>query len=332
MSVQTTIPFDEQVTTPEEEMIPEVITHEASSVLTIDGKPVAEGILMKPNFTIALSESNKRYLDQYEVITDYVGADPELWEKYGVPEEKRTEVMLIKNVDLFPLDFIVSGYDKFGSKKQLPAPEIVCVLKEEDTSISREEAIKVLADWLYDNDYCIDCYDEMMALDTVEEAIAYLELSKEDLEYGELLNPDDEWEKVEYASLHLLATMYVDELVLRSNVIYSLLAKRYEECGVILVDTRLAFGFDEECDITLCEEVGTPDESTLASKMLYEKDGELTDMLAAPVLKYFESIAYAGEKGSQVPDVPSDVLDEVSDTCMYMAESLCDDLSFDINL
>lgn len=331
MSEKTTNPFDEQAVTPEEEVVPEVITHEASNILTINGKPVISGILMKPNFTVALSETNKRYLDKLELITDYVGADPELWETHGVPEEKRAEVMLIKNVDVIPLDFVVAGYDKVGNTSKYPAPVIGCSLKE-GTPISREEAIKVLADWFYDNDYCINFYDEMMEYENVDEAIVFAELSEEDLAYGEILNPDDKWDMLECATLHKLATGYVDDLVLLANVVYALLATRYEEGGVILVDTRLSFGLDEECNVCLCGEVGTPDESTLASKSLYEKNCDLTDMLEEPVLKYFQSVAYTGEKAEQMPEIPVDVLDEVSDTCMYLAEALCDDLSFELNL
>ncbi len=328
MSKQTTNPFDEQAVTPqEEESVPEIITHEASSVLLIPGKLAIAGILMKPNFTVALSESNKRYLDQFELITDYVEAGPELWEKYGISEEKRGTVMLLKNVDLLPLDFVVSGYDKGGSNKLLPAPEIICALKE-GTNISREEAIKILADWFYDNDYCVDCYDEMMACENIQDAFEMIDITPEDVKYAEDINPDDEEDMLECASLHRLARQYVDDLKIVSNIIYSLLAKRYEESGIILVDTRIAFGFDEECNVTLAGEVGTPDESTMASKMLFERNGELVDMIQAPVLEYFKN----AENVDKDAEVPSYVLDEVSDTCMYLAEALCDDLSFDMYL
>ena len=55
-------------------------------------------------------------------------------------------------------------------------------------------------------------------------------------------------------------------------------------------------------------------------------------MINVPVMKYFEAIGYDIESGEPVPELPEEVLDEISDTYMYLAEAICDDLAFDIHM
>ena len=55
-------------------------------------------------------------------------------------------------------------------------------------------------------------------------------------------------------------------------------------------------------------------------------------MINRPVLEYFESVGYDVTSEEPVPDVPEDVMDEVSDTYLYLAEAICDDLAFDLHM
>ena len=57
-------------------------------------------------------------------------------------------------------------------------------------------------------------------------------------------------------------------------------------------------------------------------------------MVTKPIFEYCKSIGckLCGEFGGNVPEIPEKVLDEISDTYMYLAEAICDDLAFDIHL
>ena len=323
MSDQATNPFDERVDISKEDMDPAIIIYETSSVLSIAGKPVADGILFKSDFSAALSESNKRYLEEhFGVMTDYVEDSHVLWEKYGIPEEKRGTVMLLKEVELLPLDFFVTGYEKAsGKNEKLLEPKVIFV-SGEGKNVSRKEAIDILADWFHENDYICDLYDEMMDCETMEQAFEVGGISPEDVLYAEQFECKDELEMLDFASLHSLAAQYIDDITIVSGFIYTVLAKKYEEAGVLLADTKFVFGFDDEEEIVLHGEVGSPDDSTLVSKILYEKTGKLVDMLETPVAEYIKHLENVGEDA----EIPEYVLDEVSDTCMYLAESLCDDI------
>lgn len=324
MSENATIPFDDQEVVCEE-MAPEIITYEASSVLSIADKPVADGILMKPNFTVALTESNKRFLEEkFELLTDYIPGTPELWEKYGIPEEKRGQVMLLKPLELLPVDFIVTGYEKNGKREKLCVPEVTFV-SEDCERLSKKDAIEMLAEWFYVNDYCSSHYAEMMECETVEDACDMAGISPASIVYAEEYDPEDEIELLEIASLHSIAAQYLEDLRILCEFLYTELAKKYEKAGVLLVDTRFVFGIDEEDQVVLHGEVATPDESILVSKILFEKTGKMVDMVEAPVIEYIKHV----EKAREDTPVPSYVLDEVSDTCMYLAEALCDDLAFE---
>ena len=80
------------------------------------------------------------------------------------------------------------------------------------------------------------------------------------------------------------------------------------------------------------DEVGTADNTFIASRELYEKNGILESIINAPVLKYFESIGYDVNSDKPVPEIPEDVLDEISDTYVYLTEAICDDLACDIHM
>ena len=324
MSENATIPFDGQVVISEEEN-PELIIYEASSILSIADRPVVDGILMKPNLTVALSESNKRFLEtEFELLTDHIVSTPELWKKYGISEEKRGTVMLLKPLSVFPVDFIVNGYEKTGKKDKLCVPEVI-FCSEEGEEICKKEAIRLLVEWFYENDYCSENYEAMIECETVDEAFELVDISLADIQYAEDFDTEEEIELLERASLHNSATHYIEQLRMLCEFIYTELAKKYEEAGVLLVKTRFLFGMDEDDQTVLYGEVGTPDESLLVSKMLYEKDRSMVDMLEAPVIEYIKH----SENAREDAEIPEDVLDEVSDTCMYLAEALCDDLSFE---
>lgn len=342
MSKHATDPFSEQVTSVEQQCIPELFASQvnlyhavfrfngeirkANSILMVDGMYVSNSTFLKPNCTCAISQSNKRYLEDFGFATDYVQPNPEFLSSLGFPAYECKQMVYARILDMFPIDFYITGY-KEGEKADAPKPEVNYALKN-GIVISREEAIKVLADWCMDNDFYSSIYDEMPEFEQVSEAMAFAKISEEAAVYGETASPDDVWKAFEFATLYDLSANYVDYFTKLSIEIYLLLAQKYEKAGILLVNTSLEFGINQDDEIFLGDEVGTPDTSMMASKLLYERYGTLKNMEWAPVMKYLESIADTEEQGQPVPEVPKYVLDEVSDTYMYLAEALSDEETF----
>lgn len=347
MSKDTANPSSTQVASSQKECIPELIAKQlnlyhqvfrfngeiskANSILIVGGKHVSTDILMKPNCSCAISQSNKRYLEECGLITDYVEPNPQLFSCLGFSAHESKRMVYSKILDMLPMNFIITGYRPFEKITDAPKPEVGCALKN-GVIISREEAIKVLADWFMDNDFYSSIYDDMPEFEHAVEAADFAKISPKAAVYGIHASPDDGWEALEFATLYDLSVKYVDYLAELSLAIYSLLAEKYEKAGILLVNTNFAFGINEEDEICLGYEVGTPDTSVLASKALYKRYGNLKSIEQIPVMKYFESIAYTGENDLPVPEVPEHVLEEVTDTYMYLAEALCDELAFKMHM
>lgn len=303
---------------------------EASSKLVIGGKVVAENVLMKPNCACAISQSNKRYLESFNMYTDYVEPNPLLFRALGFSEVESKILVYVKGVDDLPLDAVVNAYDLCGDKTALPEPVVTFRLKS-GVNIGIEEATKILADWLADNAYVSNFYEEFEELEDVREAWANAGVSDEARAYAELME-EEPWEQVEAACLYECAATMLEDMAMASEAVYTILQKKYDPAGLIMATLKLSWGLDDEAELVLCNDVGTTDNALIVSRDLYDKYGTLDSMIDAPVLKYFESIGYDITSDEPVPEIPDDVLDEVSDTYMYLAEAVCDDLAFDIHM
>lgn len=347
MEKQTTNPLDEQEIFCVKERIPELDTDEnvgayakvhyfngvaleASSKLVIGGKTVAEDVLMKPNCACAISQSNKRYLEGYNMYTDYVEPNPLLFRALGFSEVESKIMVYVKGVEDLPVDAVVTAYDLAGDKTALPEPVASFVLKN-GVNISHEEAVKIIADWLADNGYVSNLYEEFEAYDSIEEAWEDSNVSAEARAYAELVE-EEPWEQLEAACLYECAVTMLEDMGVASIAAYTILQKKYDPAGLIMATLKLSWGLDDEAELVLCNDVGTTDNALIVSRDLYDKNGTLDSMIDAPVLKYFESIGYDVTSDEPVPEIPEDVLDEVSDTYMYLAEAICDDLAFDIHM
>lgn len=303
---------------------------EASSKLSICNKVVAESVLMKPNCACAISQSNKRYLAGYNVPTDYVEPNPLLFAALGFSEQESKTLVYVYGLDDLPIDTVVYAYALKSNNEALPTPKIGFQLKN-GMRIADDEAAKVLADWFADNGYESIYYEDFMEYESIEEAWADANVSAEAREYGEFIE-EEPWEQLEAACLYEAAAALVEDLCMRANSVYCLLHKKYEAAGLILAKLQLSWGLDEDAEPILCNDVGTTDNALIVSRELYQKNGTLDDMVTKPVLEYFETVGYKLESDEPVPEIPEDVLDEVSDTYMYLAEAICDDLAFEIHM
>lgn len=344
---QAAIPFDEQEVFCEKDRIPELVRIEADNEvqayafnglilkangsLSINGKIVASDVLMKPNSICAISQSNKRYLAGYKIHTDYVEPNQLLFRALGFSEQESKLMVYVKGMDMIPIDFVVTGYDAKANNEAMETPKVTCYLKD-GTRISREEADMILADWLRDSDYQSEYSDSFPEYENIEMACEAVQISERAQSYADLCYEEDEWNNFEAACMFDIAVSYMASIILTSQSIYSLLCKKYGPTGIILAKVKLTFGLDEEGELNLCGEVATPDTALLVSGDLYDQYGTLDSIAEAPVMKFFDMVGYTGEPDQKMPELPMEVLDELSDTYMYLAEALSDDLAYELNM
>lgn len=349
----TTSPLDEQEIFCVKERIPELQTFknvgssqkthffngvilEASSELVIGDKTVAENVLMKPNCDCAISQSNKRYLKEYNINTDYVEPNPLLFRALGFSEQESKILTYALVFDELPIVAMVTAYN-FAEQKEdeaLPEPAVMFKSKEDDL-LTNTQAIKLVADWLFENGYSTSLYEEYEKFDNIEDAWIVSEISAIAREYAEKLE-EEPHAQFEAACFYECAVDLVEELIVKSKTVYTLLQKKYNSGGLILAALLLTWGVDEMGETVLCYDVGTTDTAIIASQDLYDRKGTLTNMIDSVIFKYFESVGYSEEYAmtsrSSIPDIPEDILDEISDTYMYIAEAICDDFSFEIHM
>lgn len=332
---KTTIPLYEQETFIVKDRIPELDTKEfvgpfakvhkfnggmleASSQLVIGDKIVAENILMKPNCACAISQSNKRYLETYSIYTDYVEPNQLLFRALGFSENESKVLVYVKSVSDIPVYAIVTGYNLEEGNLLMPRLPVSFALKN-NAEIAYEDAVEVIADWLKANGMDINSLPKVIYIS--DEAKAY---AREKVK--------EEHKQLELARLYECAVIILEDIAKLSVVAYMVLQKKYHESGFIIAKLQLSWGMDDDSCLVLCDEVGTADNTFIASRELYEKNGILESIINAPVLKYFESIGYDVNSDKPVPEIPEDVLDEISDTYVYLTEAICDDLACDIHM
>jgi len=97
------------------------------------------------------------------------------------------------------------------------------------------------------------------------------------------------------------------------------------EKGLILVDTKYEFG-KKEAKIYLIDEIHTPDSSRYFYSNGYEErqlKGEQQKQLSKEfVRQWLIEKGFQGKEGQQVPDMPQDFIDQVSDRYIELYESI----------
>ena len=308
------------------------LVFKTGSEFTLDGKVISDNVIMKANCMNAISQTNKRLLEELGICTDYIAPNPAFLAALGYSEEEVKHCIYALDAPLFPLQFTVSGYDKkTGMKYEEPG---VCAVLHPESGVTgpirKLETIKIIADWFVDNDLFASSYDLHQEFATIEEAHGATQLSENAIRYGEEANPDDPWEALEFALNFEAATSYLETLTNLSQIIYEKLYEVYYKAGILLVETRLTYGLNETGDICVCDELGTPDTSYFAAASLYEENGTLKSMDKQPLLDYLANAGYSGKDEEPIPEIPSEIWDEIADTYLYIAEALCGDIEFDL--
>src|SRR6056300_134720 len=98
------------------------------------------------------------------------------------------------------------------------------------------------------------------------------------------------------------------------------------ERGLILVDTKYEFGKTKSGEIVLIDEIHTPDSSRYFYADGYQERqdrGEAQKQLSKEfVRQWLISNGFQGKEGQQVPNMPDDFVEEVSDRYIELYESI----------
>ena len=108
--------------------------------------------------------------------------------------------------------------------------------------------------------------------------------------------------------------------------LYSFGREVYEKHGLILVDTKYEFGFDQKGEPYLIDEVHSPDSSRLWLKESYKTlvtEGKTPSMLDKEIIRSFlKEQGFLGE--GDVPQVPKRKFIELAQVYQLVAEKLYD--------
>jgi phosphoribosylaminoimidazole-succinocarboxamide synthase len=114
-------------------------------------------------------------------------------------------------------------------------------------------------------------------------------------------------------AVKILGKDFADEIERLSLEIYSVAAKRAEEVGIILADTKFEFGFDRKNGnkVVLIDEVLTPDSSRFWPKETWEQNlGKAQPSFDKQFLR--DWLTSNGLKGKENVTVPEDIVNETA--------------------
>jgi phosphoribosylaminoimidazole-succinocarboxamide synthase len=124
----------------------------------------------------------------------------------------------------------------------------------------------------------------------------------------------------------LLRKKDLEQLEAYTKKLYSLGTNIADERGLILVDTKYEFGFNEEKKIMLIDEVHTPDSSRYFYKADYEKHqkkGEEQKQLSKEfVREWLMANGFYGEKDQKIPDMTEEVVNSITDRYVELYEKI----------
>lgn len=121
----------------------------------------------------------------------------------------------------------------------------------------------------------------------------------------------------------------LEQLEAYTRKLYKLGSGIADERGLILVDTKYEFGFNDEKKIILIDEVHTPDSSRYFYKEDYEtrqKKGEEQKQLSKEfVREWLMENGFYGEKDQKIPDMTDEVVNSITDRYIELFEKITGD-------
>ena len=103
--------------------------------------------------------------------------------------------------------------------------------------------------------------------------------------------------------------------------IYQFAAERALSCGIIIADTKFEFGLDEDNQLTLMDEVLTPDSSRFWSAIDYQPGGSPKSYDKQIIRDYLETLDW--DKKPPAPRLPDNIMDQTAEKYHQVYSILC---------
>ena len=103
--------------------------------------------------------------------------------------------------------------------------------------------------------------------------------------------------------------------------IYQFAAKRALSCGIIIADTKFEFGLDEDNQLTLMDEVLTPDSSRFWSAIDYQPGSSPKSYDKQIIRDYLETLDW--DKRPPAPRLPDNIMDQAAEKYHQVYSILC---------
>ena len=103
--------------------------------------------------------------------------------------------------------------------------------------------------------------------------------------------------------------------------IYQFAAERAFSCGIIIADTKFEFGLDEDNQLTLMDEVLTPDSSRFWSAIDYQPGSSPKSYDKQIIRDYLETLDW--DKRPPAPRLPDNIMDQAAEKYHQVYSILC---------
>ena len=103
--------------------------------------------------------------------------------------------------------------------------------------------------------------------------------------------------------------------------IYQFAAERALSCGIIIADTKFEFGLDEDNQLTLMDEVLTPDSSRFWSAIDYQPGSSPKSYDKQIIRDYLETLDW--DKRPPAPRLPENIMDQAAEKYHQVYSILC---------
>jgi phosphoribosylaminoimidazole-succinocarboxamide synthase len=103
--------------------------------------------------------------------------------------------------------------------------------------------------------------------------------------------------------------------------IYQFAAERALSCGIIIADTKFEFGLDEDNQLTLMDEVLTPDSSRFWSAIDYQPGSSPKSYDKQIIRDYLETLDW--DKKFPAPRLPDNIMDQAAEKYHQVHSILC---------